>query len=218
MRSPATTSWTWRPLPMFVSALTSRSTPLWRSVCSTRSRPRRQSPERRSRHRNGRHLCLPGLRRLRCRSPAPAPSTVPLISRRDPAGLGPRVATGDRALDELAGETAGPLRQFLLLGWRRVADTARVPMQCWPHGTRSRLGQASGRVGGRRIWPVTIARSAQTTRLLATAVGYETSDAPSSAEVPPCPAPLRAPAQARRTMRADRGAARSVHLKSSQLV
>jgi hypothetical protein len=82
---------------MFVSALTSRSAPLWRSACSTRSRPRRRSPERRSRHRSGRHLCLRGLRRRRCRSPAPVPSTARLISRRDPAGLGPRVAIGDRA-------------------------------------------------------------------------------------------------------------------------
>ena len=41
--------------------------------------------------RNGRHLSLPGLQRLRCRSPAPVPSTARLISRREPAGLDPRV-------------------------------------------------------------------------------------------------------------------------------
>ncbi len=35
------------------------------------------------------------------------PSTARLISRRDPAVRGPRVAIGDRALDDLAGEIAG---------------------------------------------------------------------------------------------------------------
>ena len=108
MRSPATTSWTWRPRPMFASAQTSRSTPPWRSACSTRSRPPCRSPGPRSRRRNGRHRSLPVLQRLRCRSPAPVPSTDRLISRPDPAVLGPRVAVGDPALDELAGETAVP--------------------------------------------------------------------------------------------------------------
>jgi hypothetical protein len=106
--SPATTSWTWRPPPMFASALTSRLTPLRRSACSTRSRPPCQSPGRRSRRRNGRHPRLPGLPRLRCRSPAPVPSTARLISRPDAAVLGLRVAAGGPALDELAGETAVP--------------------------------------------------------------------------------------------------------------
>jgi hypothetical protein len=81
-----------------------RSTPLWRSACSTRSRPPWQSPGCRSRRRNGRHPRLPGLQRLRCRSPAPVPSTARLISRPDAAVLGLRVAVGDPALDELAGE------------------------------------------------------------------------------------------------------------------
>jgi hypothetical protein len=58
----------------------------------------------RSRRRNGRHPRLPGLQRLRCRSPAPAPSTARLISRPDAAVLGLRVAVGDPPLDELAGE------------------------------------------------------------------------------------------------------------------
>src|SRR4051812_8080570 len=113
MRSPATTSWTWRPPPTCASALTLRSTPLWPSACSTRSRPRYPLPERRSRRRNGRHPCLPGPRRLRCRSPAPVPSTARLISRRDAAVLGPPVAIGDRALEEQADETAGPFPQFV---------------------------------------------------------------------------------------------------------
>jgi len=108
MRSPATTSWTWRPRPMFASALTSRSTPLWRSACSTRSRPPCRSPRPRSRRRNGRHPSLPVLRRLQCRSPALVPSTDRLISRPDPAVPGLRVAVGDPALDELASETAVP--------------------------------------------------------------------------------------------------------------
>src|SRR3954447_4875721 len=103
---------------MFASALTSRSTPLWRSVCSTRSRPPCRSPGPRSRRRNGRHRSLPVLQRLRCRSPAPVPSTDRLISRPDPAVLGLRVAVGDPALDEPAGETAVPaFRQSALLGW-----------------------------------------------------------------------------------------------------
>jgi hypothetical protein len=54
------------------------------------------------------------------------PSTARLIRHRDPAGLGPRAAIGDRALDELADEPTGPVQQFLLLGRRRVANTARV--------------------------------------------------------------------------------------------
>ena len=107
MRSPATTSWTWRPPPMFGSALTSRLTPFWRRSCLTASRPRCQSPERRSQRRSGRHRCPPGLRRLRCRSPAPVPSMARLISRLDPAVLGRRVAAGDPALDDLAGESTG---------------------------------------------------------------------------------------------------------------
>ncbi len=111
MRSPATTSWTWRPPPMLASALTSRSMPLWRSACSTRSRPPCRSPGPRSRRRDGRHRSLPVLQRLRCRSPAPVPSTDRLITRPDPAVLGLRVAVGDPALDELAGETAVPAFQ-----------------------------------------------------------------------------------------------------------
>lgn len=43
-----------------------------------------------------------------CRSPALVPSTDRLISRPDPAVLGLRVAVGDPAPDELAGETAVP--------------------------------------------------------------------------------------------------------------
>ena len=178
MRSPATTSWTWRPRPMFASALTSRSTPLWRSACSTRSRPRCQSPERRSRRRNGRHPCLPGLRRLRWRSPALAPSPARLISGRDPAVLGLRVAVGDRALDELTGEPAGPFQQ-VPTAWM-AADTVRVPIYCRRTGLeagwtvfRSSRGQgaacaerltawqASGGVGGQAHRAATVARPAQ---------------------------------------------------------
>jgi hypothetical protein len=91
---------------MFASALTSRSTPLWRSVCSTRSRPPCRSRAPRSRRRNGRHRSLPARQRLRCRSPAPAPSTDRPSSRPDPAVLDLRVAVGDPALDEPAGKTA----------------------------------------------------------------------------------------------------------------
>jgi hypothetical protein len=40
------------------------------------------------------------------------PSTPRLISRRDPAVLGPYVAVGDRALGEPGGENAGPFQQF----------------------------------------------------------------------------------------------------------
>jgi hypothetical protein len=81
-----------------------RSTSLWRSACSTKSRPPCQSPGCRSRRRNGRHPRLPGLQRLRCRSPAPVPSTARLISRPDAAVLGLRVAVGDPAPDEPADE------------------------------------------------------------------------------------------------------------------
>jgi hypothetical protein len=105
---------------MFASALTSRSTPLWRSACSTKSRPPCRSPGPRSRRRNGRHRSLPVLQHLRCHSPAPAPSTARLISRPDPAPavLGLHVAVGDPALDEPASETAFPaVRQFALRGW-----------------------------------------------------------------------------------------------------
>jgi hypothetical protein len=108
MRSPATTSWTWRPRPMFASAQTSRSTPPWRSACSTRSRPPCRSLGSRSRRRNGRHRSLPVLQRLRCRFLAPVPLTDRLICRPDPAVLGPRVAVGDLGLDELAGEKGVP--------------------------------------------------------------------------------------------------------------
>jgi len=156
MRSPAATSWTWRPPPMFGSAPNWRSTPLWRSACSTRSHPRRQSPQRRSRHRNGRHLRLPDPRRLRCRSPAPVRSTARLISRRDPAGLGPRVAIGDRALDELAGDATGPRWQFLLLR-RRQASRSWVmspvpnmsPPTRSPRPQRVRRGSVSATGPGR---------------------------------------------------------------------
>src|SRR4051812_19919161 len=181
MRSPATTSWTWRPRPMFASALTSRSTPLWRSACSTRSRPPCRSPEPRSRRRNGRHRSLPVLQRLRCRSPAPAPSTDRLISRPDPAVLGLRVAVGDPALDEPAGETEVPaFRQFALLGWLddgvddwSTSGMCRLLPDAWDsqlagaprNGSCSNQGrsvacaerltvwQASAEVAGRRIRP-----------------------------------------------------------------
>jgi hypothetical protein len=147
MRSRATTLWTWRPRPMFASALTSRSTPLWRSACLTRSRRPCRSPGPRSRRRNGRHRSLPVLQRLRCRSPAPVPSTDRLISRPDPAVLGLRVAVGDPALDEPAGETAVlAFRQFAARGScrqkpgpsLRVVDTGHVPIAAGRMGLGAR--------------------------------------------------------------------------------
>ena len=105
IRSRATMSWTWRPPPMFVSVLTWRSTGIWHSAaCLTASRLRCPSQERRSQRRSGRHRRPPGLRRLRCRSPVPVPSMARLISRLDPTVLGLRIAAGDPALDDLAGE------------------------------------------------------------------------------------------------------------------
>lgn len=138
---------------MFGSALTSRSTLLWRSVCSTRSRPHCQSPQRRLRHRNGRHLSLPGRRRLRCHSPARVPSTAQLISRRDPAGPGRRVEIGDRALDKTAGETPGPLRQFLMLGGRESLPAWCCAVDSKPaglHVTRRSAGAACA--GQLTVW------------------------------------------------------------------
>jgi hypothetical protein len=173
MRSPATTSWTWRRRPMFASALTSRSTPLWRSVCSTRSRPPCRSPGPRSRRRNGRHRSLPAPRRLRFRSPVPVPSTDRLISRPDPAVPGLRVAVGDPAHDEPAGETAVPsisaVRVARMAGrWRRRSARsgstrlgagwpAPRTVSCSDQGRsvacseRLTVWQASAGVAGRRI-------------------------------------------------------------------
>jgi len=131
MRSPATISWTWRRPPTFVSVLTSRLTPIWRSACLTASRPRCQSRERRSQRRSGRHRRPPGLRRLQCRSPVLVPSMARLISRLDTAILGPRVAAGDPALDDLAGESAGlPLQNPDTAALARPLCGHRGPRRC----------------------------------------------------------------------------------------
>jgi hypothetical protein len=115
------------------------------------------------------------------------PSTDRLISRPDPAVLGLRVAVGDPALDEPAGETTVPaFRRFALLGWLddgvddarpRARAPTKVAALLVLSGCRyGRPAQGSPAGGsGRHRRP-----SGATARLLTTAVDYDASCEPNS--------------------------------------
>jgi hypothetical protein len=141
---------------MFGSALTSRSTPLWRSSCLITSHPQCQSQERRSRRRSGHHRRPPDLRRLRCPSPVPVPSMAQPTSRLDPAVLGLHITAGDPAPAEPAGKTATPSLRKPIARDRQTMTAISSRNKTSPHTKGGRSGwwmPAAGRqnrVMGRR--------------------------------------------------------------------